>query len=320
MSVRKTDAITVGVLGAGAVGCYFGARLSQPSVHVTLVGRQAHVDAIARDGLVIHGATGTDVVEVDAATDITSIANVDIVLVTVKSVDSDAAADLIAAHVSPDALVVSLQNGVDNAWRLRARLPNPVVPAVVYVSTEMQSPGHVRHNGGGRLVAGTPLADDDQRAAAGALLDTLVDRFNEVGVPCVRSADVRVDLWTKLATNCAYNAISAITVLRYGVIASDEGARAVMTATTDELVAVAHADDVALPSETAHAAVSKIADVMPGALSSTAQDMQAGRRTEIDALNGYVVARGRALGVATPVNATLTMLVKLLERARHSSP
>lgn len=317
MSVRHAGAITVGVLGAGAVGCYFGARLSQPSVHVTLVGRQAHVDAIAQHGLVIHGANGTDAVEVDAATDITTIANVDVVLVTVKSVDTEAAAELIAAHVSPDALVVSLQNGVDNAWRLRARVPNAVVPAVVYVSTEMQAPGHVRHNGGGKIVVGTPLAADDQEPAAGARLDTLVDRFNGASVPCVRSADVRVDLWTKLATNCAYNAISAITGLRYGIIAADEKARAVMTATTDELVAVAHADDVALPSGAAHSAVWKIADVMPGALSSTAQDLQAGRRTEIDALNGYVVARGRALGVATPVNATLTMLVTLLERSRH---
>ncbi len=307
----------VGVLGAGAVGCYFGARLSQPSVHVTLVGRQRHVDAIARDGLVIHGADGTTVAHVDATTDIRTIASADAVLVTVKSADTDAAADLIVAHVSPDAVVVSLQNGVDNAWRLRARVPNPVVPAVVYVSTEMQAPGHVRHNGGGRIVVGTPLASIGEHAGASARLDTLVGRFNAVGVPCVRSADVRVDLWTKLATNCAYNAISAITGLRYGVIAADADARAVMTATTDELVAVAHADDVALPSDAAHAAVWKIADIMPGALSSTAQDLQAGRRTEIDALNGHVVRRGRALGVATPVNATLTMLVKLLERSRH---
>lgn len=316
MTVRRADAMTVGVLGAGAVGCYFGARLSQSSADVTLVARPRHVEAIARDGLMIQGVGGTEVVRVAASTDLTTIAGADVVLVTVKSVDTEASADLIAAHLSRETLIVSLQNGVDNAWRLRARVPNPVVPAVVYVSTEMDGPGVVRHNGGGRIVVGTPLASDAQHAASSARLETLVACFHEADVPCVRSADVRVDLWTKLATNCAYNAISAITALRYGIIASHAEARDVMTAATDELVEVAQADGVALLADAAHAAVWKIADVMPGALSSTAQDLQAGRRTEIDALNGYVVQRGRALGVATPTNRTLTVLVKLLERRR----
>lgn len=312
-----TKPLTVGVLGAGAVGCYFGARLAQRGVAVTLVARAAHAEAIVRDGLVVNGVERTDVVRVAATTDASAIAGADVVLVTVKSVDTEATADLIAAQISPDALIVSLQNGVDNAWRLRAHVPNAVVPAVVYVSTEMSGPGVVRHNGGGRIVVGTPLAADDRQAAASTRLDTVVSTFNHAGVPCVRSPDVRVDLWTKLATNCAYNAISAITSLRYGAIVAHAEARDVMTLVTDELVSVAQADGVALPAEAAHAAVWKIAEVMPGALSSTAQDLQAGRRTEIDDLNGYVLRRGRALGVPTPVNQALVMLVKLAERARR---
>lgn len=306
--------MTVGVLGAGAVGCYFGARLLQPGVAVTLVGRSVHAEAIARDGLVINGTERTDVVRIPMTTDIGEIAKADVVLVAVKSGDTDATAELIAARISSDALVVSVQNGVDNAWRLRERVPNAVVPAVVYVSTEMTAPGVVRHNGGGRLVVGTPLASTDQQAAASTRLDTLVEHFNRAGVPCARSADVRVDLWTKLATNCAYNAISAITGVRYGGIASRDDARQVMTEATDELVAVAQADGVALSAEVAHAAVWKIAEVMPGALSSTAQDVQAERPTEIDHLNGYVARRGRERGVPTPVNHALTVLVKMVER------
>lgn len=312
-----TQPLTVGVLGAGAVGSYFGARLAQGGVAVTLVARAAHAEAIVRDGLVVNSVERTDIVPVAATTDVSAITGADVVLVTVKSVDTEATADLIAAHISPGALIVSLQNGVDNAWRLRARVPNAVVPAVVYVSAEMSGPGVVRHNGGGRIVVGAPLVTDDRQVEASARLDTAVSNFNRAGVPCLRSLDVRVDLWTKLATNCAYNAISAITGLRYGAFAADPDAREVMTLVTDELVSVAQADGVALSAELAHAAVWKIAEVMPGALSSTAQDLQAGRRTEIDDLNGYVLRRGRALGVPTPVNQALVMLVKLAERARR---
>lgn len=307
---------TVGVLGAGAVGCYFGARLAQAGSMVTLVARAPHAEAIARNGLVVRSAGQTDVVHLAAATDASALAGTDVVLVTVKSGDTEATADLVAAHIAPDALVVSLQNGVDNAWRLRARVSNPVVPAVVYVSAEMAGPGIVQHNGGGRIVVGTPLADDGQAGTSSTRLDAFVARLNDAGVPCERSADVRVDLWTKLATNCAYNAISALTGLRYGAIVEHDEAREVMARTTDELVAVARADGVALSPEAAHDAVRKIIDVMPGALSSTAQDLQAGRRTEIDHINGYVVRRGRALGIPTPVNQTLKMLVTLAERAR----
>jgi 2-dehydropantoate 2-reductase len=314
-----TDGLTVGVLGAGAVGCYFGARLAQPGVDVTLVGRTKHVDVIAREGLTIMTRTGEpEVIRLAATTSIASIVHADVVLVTVKSFHTENTADLIAVHVSPEALVVSLQNGVDNAWRLRARVPHAVVPGVVYVSTEMPAPGVVQHNGSGRLVMGAPLTSDDRLQAANGRLDQLVERFNAAGVPCSRSSDIRVDLWTKLATNCAYNAISALSGLRYGVLASHDETRAVMTGATTELATVARADGVDLQEDTAHAAVRKIADVMPGALSSTAQDLQAGRPTEIDHINGYVVQRGRALGVTTPINQTLHALVKLAESARRT--
>jgi len=308
--------MTVGVLGAGAVGCFFGARLAQGGVDVALVARPQHQQAIARDGLVVVSGGTRDVVPMEVHTDVRGIASRDVVLVTVKSVDTEAAADLIAAHVPTETMVVSLQNGVDNAWRLQARLPrHAVVPGVVYVSAEMTGPGAVQHNGAGRLIVGAPLGWAEGDAAANAAVDRFVAACVAAGVPCARSADVRLDLWMKLATNCAYNAMSALTGLRYGVIAAREEARALMTAVTDELVAVAHAEGVALDAEAAHAAVWKIADVMPGALSSTAQDIQAGRRTEIDSLNGYVARCGAAKGVPTPANRTLAVLVRLREQA-----
>jgi 2-dehydropantoate 2-reductase len=216
---------------------------------------------------------------------------------------------------------------VDNAWRISARVPNPVVPAAVYVSVEMAGAGRLRHNGGGSLVLGRPL----RSCAAGALtasapeaasnitFHALVERLLAAGVPCRVSDDIRVDLWTKLTANCAYNAVSALTQLRYRHLVADEGTRDVMRMVTEENAAVAQADGVPVTVALLADAVRRIAEVMPEALSSTAQDLLLGRATEIGDLNGFVVRRGAALGVATPVNRTLQALVGLAERTRTAA-
>lgn len=306
------------VFGAGAVGCYYGARLAMAGAAVTLVARQAHVEAITAHGLIVEQRGGVATVPVEATTTPAALADADIVLVTVKSHDTEQAAAALAAHAPPRALILSLQNGVDNAWRLRARLPHAVVPAVVYVAAEMRAPGVVQHNGAGSLVIGAPLIDDDSPAAgdAGQRLAALVSLCRRAGVPCETSPDIRVELWTKLAANCAYNALAAITGERYGVLVDRADVREVMAAVTAELVAVAQADGVPLTHAAADASVQRIADTMRDAISSTAQDLRAGRRTEIGALNGVVVERGRAYGIATPVNATLLALVRVLEERR----
>jgi 2-dehydropantoate 2-reductase len=304
----------VGVMGAGAVGGFFGARLAQAGAAVTLIGRPAHVAAIAERGLELTSGGEVTLVPVAASTDVAALADADAVLVAVKSTDTDAVTTSLAAELAPDALIVSLQNGVDNAWRIRERGAQPVVPAAVYVSAEMTGPGKLRHNGGGQLVVGRPMATDE--SAAMARLDRLVALFATAGIPCRRSDDIRVDLWTKLTANCAYNAISALTGLRYRHLTADAGVREVMGQVIDEIAAVARADGVPVETDALHDAVRRIAEVMPEALSSTAQDLQRGRLTEIDHLNGYVVRRGVALGVPTPVNRTLQALVSLAERTR----
>lgn len=307
-------------MGAGAVGMFVAARLARAGSRVTAVARPAHVDAVRRDGLRVTSVEGPFTAHLEATTDAAALQACDVVLVCVKTVDTDATGDLLARVLRPDALVVSLQNGVDNAWRLRERMPQAVVPGVVYVSVEMSGPGQLRHNGGGRLIVGAPLASTEHAASARARLDTLQTIFEHAGVPCRLSDDVRVDLWTKLAANCAYNAISALSAQRYGRLVADEGIRRVMDLVTDEIAAVATADGIPVSRDALARAVAAIAEVMPQALSSTAQDIQAGRRTEIDDLNGFVVRRGEALGVSTPVNRTLQALVKFVETSRPHTP
>ncbi len=319
MTMAGDSTIRVGVMGAGAVGSYFGVRLAQAGVPVTLVGRPAHVEAIARRGLEFTSAGQTVLVPLAASADLAALSDVDVVLVCVKSGDTETVADALGAVLPPHVLLVSMQNGVDNAWRTSARVVNPVVPAAVYVSVEMTGAGSLRHNGGGSVVLGRPLHAAAPAAFADRALDALVAAFDHAGVSCRLSADIRVDLWTKLTANCAYNALSALTQLRYRHIAADAGTRDVMRLVTEENAAVAVAEGVPVTVEALAEAVRRIAEVMPEALSSTAQDLLLGRRTEIDALNGFVVRRGEALGVPTPVNRTLQALVSLAERSRPNA-
>jgi len=323
MSANARSALHVGVMGAGAVGSFFGAMLARAGVRVTLVGRAAHADAVNAAGLELTSAGQVTRVPMAASTDLAALRDAAVVLVCVKSVATEAVADALAKVVAPTALLVSLQNGVDNAWRTSARVANPVVPAAVYVSVEMTGAGCLRHNGGGSLVLGRPLVSPaagsgaaSSGAASHATFEALVDRLLAAGVPCRISDDIRVDLWTKLTANCAYNAISALAQLRYRYLVADEGSREVMRMVTDENAAVAQADGVPVTVEALADAVRRIAEVMPEALSSTAQDLQLGRPTEIGDLNGFVVRRGLVLGVPTPVNRTLQALVGLAERSR----
>ncbi len=289
------------VLGAGAVGGYYGGMLARAGQPVCLVGRAAHVDAIRARGLRLQTQTFDEHLRVQASTDAAAVAGAALVLVCVKSTDTLDAAAQMAPHLAPDAVVLSLQNGVDNAERLSQALGRAVLPAVVYVAAAMEGPGHVRHHGRGELVIGP----GPQAAALQAL-------FARAGVEVQVSGQVTSALWAKLVLNCVYNALSAITQMPYGRLVQGEAVPAVMRDAFDECVAVATADHVSLPP-TLWDDVLRIATTMPAQTSSTAQDLARGRRTEIDHLNGHIVRRGEALGIATPVNRALFALVRALE-------
>lgn len=293
------------VMGAGAVGCYFGGMLARAGHDVTFIARPQHVEAIRRDGLRMETKTFDERVQVAAVTEPSSVRDPDLVLFCVKSMDTEAAGRQLKPSLRPDTLVLCLQNGVDNAERLRTVLPeHEVAAAVVYVATEMAGPGHLKHHGRGELVIEPSTASERVAQALAA-----------AGVPTEVSANVRGALWLKLIINCAYNAVSAIAQQPYGENVKGEGMWDVMRDVVDECLAVARADGVQVPGD-AHDVTRKLVDSMPSQYSSTAQDLARGKPTEIDFLNGYVVRRGQALGVATPANRVLWALVKLLERKR----
>jgi len=292
----------IAVMGAGAVGCYYGGMLARAGHEVMLIGRPRHVEAIRRNGLLLDTQSFKAHIPMQASTEASAVAGAALVLFCVKSTDTESAAAEMCPYLEPGALLLSLQNGVDNANRLQAALPEQEVAAsVVYVASEMAGPGHVKHNGRGELV----IARSSASAQIAAMLIA-------AGVPTEVSDNVPGALWAKLILNCAYNALSAISQLPYGRLVQGEGVPEVLRYVVQECLAVAQASGVTVPGDVG-SAVERIAQSMPNQFSSTAQDLARGKRSEIDHLNGHVMCRGEALGIPTPVNRTLHTLVKLIE-------
>lgn len=294
----------IAVMGAGAVGCYFGALLARAGHEVTFIGRPAHVAAIEAQGLLLDSRSFKGFVPAKAVSDPAAIDPPDLVLFCVKSADTEPAGRALAPRLRPDTAILSLQNGVDNAERLGAVLDRPVIPAVVYVGTEMAGPGHVRHHGRGELLIGA--APESER---------LAQMLSAAQIPTEISAAIDAALWQKLILNCAYNALSAVAGISYGAMLEVQGTEAVIAAVVEECVAVAKACGVVVPADMLQKTLG-LAATMPNQMSSTAQDLARGKPSEIDFLNGHVVRKGLETGVPTPTNLALQVMVRLAERSR----
>jgi len=303
----------VAVVGAGAVGCYFGGMLARAGVPVTLIGRRVHMEAIAREGLLLEGLRVHERIPLRTSTEISAAGQCEVVLFCVKTVDTESAAIALHPHVRADSLVISLQNGVDNVDRIRSATGIEAVAGVVYVAAAMAGPGHVKHSGRGDLILGGRggRAPDKQ-------ISDIARMFEEAEVPCRVSGSVQEDLWAKMIMNCAFNAISALGRSRYLLMVRFQPVRELMRMVVGEAVAIARAENVHLSEAEMTDAAYRLGEAMAGALSSTAQDLNRGKSTEIDSLNGYVVRKGEALGIPVPVNRTLYALVKLLEQSQTS--
>jgi len=298
----------IAVVGAGAVGGYFGGMFARAGAPIVFIGRKHFVDAVQVNGLVLDTSDGQERIAAEATTDMSAIRDCSLILFSVKAHDTAEAAKQKAPFVSPDATVVCLQNGVDNVERVRAAANVTVLPAAVYVAVSIPEPGRVKHLARGDLIIGPPSTRTTKVA----------DAFIRAGISCRISENIEGELWLKLLRNCALNAISALGHARYGQIAQSPNAKRLMEHIVDEVLAVARAAGVVLPGvhdrASGMAAAMEIATQMADAFSSTAQDLNRGRPTEIDALNGYISRRGAQLGVPVPVNHALFTLVKLAER------
>jgi 2-dehydropantoate 2-reductase len=300
----------IAVVGAGAVGGYFGGMLARAGAPVVFVGRPAFVDAVNRGGLILDTTEFKESVQVQAASELAAAEGAEIVLFSVKTTDTAATARALAPLLRQDALLVSLQNGVDNAEQIHVASGLHALAAAVYVAASVPSPGTVKHVGRGDLVVGPK-----NRATL-----RIQELFERARVPCKISDHLAAELWTKLVWNCGLNAISALGKATYGEILASKDARQLIEGAIFEVLFVAKAAGVHLPlfedPKVALARAYQVAEQMAATRSSTAQDLMRGKRTEIDSLNGFIVRKGGELGVPTPINHALFALVKLAENAK----
>jgi 2-dehydropantoate 2-reductase len=297
----------VAVVGAGAVGGYFGGLLARAGAPVIFIGRPAFADAVKQNGLFLDTVQFQERVKVEASTDLAAARGAEIVLFCVKTTDTAETARALAKVLSKDAVIISMQNGVDNAQQIEAASGMKALPAAVYVAASVPAPGTVKHVGRGDLVLG-PQNEITERVAA---------VFTRGKVPCRISENLAGELWTKLVWNCALNAVSALGKVTYGEILASADAKQLLETTVYEVLTVARASGIQPAGledpKAALAGAYKVAESMAATRSSTSQDMMRGKKTEIDSLNGFIVRRARELNVPAPVNHALFTLVKLAE-------
>jgi 2-dehydropantoate 2-reductase len=294
------------VMGAGAVGSYYGALLARDGHAVTMVARGPHLDALRGRGAVV--VRESDGRRWEAP--VTGLARPeggpwDLAIVTTKSHHTLTAAEALRAATDPGTPVLSLQNGVENVGRIAS------VVGVAYVGLRVEEPGVVRHEAQGWVRIGHP-AEPERAASAHAIVDGSWD--------VTLSQDIVRDLWHKLLWNAGFNAICAVTGATAGEALATPASERLVREAMAEVVAVAAAHGVTLTD----ADVDEMAAPDPALLAyrpSTARDLDAGKRLERDALCGFLAREGARLGVPTPVNAVLDALLALQEdRKRAGDP
>ena len=285
------------IVGAGGVGGYFGAKLARAGMTVTFLARGAHLEAIRRNGLTVRSAVdGESHVRVEAVDRVDGTAPVDVVLLCVKSFDTDAAVDAIRPTVGADTAVLSLQNGVDNEAKIDAILGRGhAVGGAAYVFATIESPGVIVHRFAGRIVFGE--LDGVTRPRT----ERLLDAFGRAGVPAEVSTDIQRVLWEKYLMICAQAGMTAMTRCPIGVIRETPDTWRMYGAIVEELARVGRAAGVPLPPDVVDRITKAAAALAPDAYSSLYHDLVHGRRLELDALHGYAVRLGERLGVPTPM-------------------
>ena len=302
----------IAVVGAGAMGSVFGGLLAAGGCDVWLVdGWQEHVDALRRDGLRIEVGESQRIVPVNATTDPARVGPVDLVLVQVKSTETDAAVRRSRPLVGDETTFLTLQNGLGNREAIAAVVGEErALAGVTYDSAAMVGPGHVRHTN----VSRTYVGEMDGRTTP--RVERIAATFSAAGIPTSVS-DSLLDLqWGKLLVNAAANAVAAIAGCTAGELARHASARELTRLVAEETATVARAVGAHLPDDPAakvHQALAAAGDSKPSML----QDVERGRWTEIDAINGAVVRAGEGVGVPTPYNRCLTLLVRAIEARQH---
>jgi len=297
----------IAVMAAGAVGGYFGARLAAAGHDVTFIARGVQLDAIRTDGLKVESTLGdVHLKDAQATDDPAGVGPVDIVLFAVKLWDTEKAAEMTRPLVGPETRVITLQNGVDSVERIAPILgPDNVLGGTAHIACVMAAPGHIRHSSQfARLRCGRIDGRHDP------VLARFAEAAQAAGIDMAVSDSIDLDRWKKFVFLAALAGATGATRRPLGAILADADTRALLFNLMREVIAVARAKGVVLPSDFFDEQVKFAEHAPPTMKASMLHDLERGNRLELDWLTGRVVALGRAHGVPTPANDVVYAVLK----------
>ncbi len=302
------------IVGAGSVGGFFGAHLAAHHPHVSFLLRPRTLEAVQQRGLTIRSAGGTFTVHPPAAADPRELARPDLIILGVKAYDLDEALTQLEPVLTDRTVILTLQNGVDTEDRILARLHRDcVVGGVAFIYSKIVEPGVIDHYKKGAVAVGELLGHKSERVLQ------IADLFKQAGIGCQIAEDIRRSKWEKMCWNCVFNPITVLINDRVAKAIEHPEMLGVIRQIVGEVAAVSAAVKVPLAPDMADKVVrwtQEIRDIH----TSMYDDWKAGRPTEIDVLNGYIVRLGREHGIPTPVNEALTAMIKTIaERERSGS-
>ncbi len=303
------------VVGAGAVGGYFGVLLARGGHEVAFVARGANLAALRAYGLRVELGKETWHLAAPAAVEDPAAAPPpELVLVCVKSYDTAAVAAALRPAVRPDTIVLSLQNGVENEDMLASvlNLP-PLMLALTQIGVALTAPGVVRFSGRGNILFGEP----DGRPSARA--EIVRAALMQAGIPADIRADIQAAVWEKLAWNAGFNAVTAITRTTVAEALAVRATRDLVATAMEEVDAVATALGIPVRRRRTARVLADSTSALPDFQTSMLQDLLRGRRLEYDAITGAVVRAAERVGVAVPVNRALLALLARLDPGGRTS-
>jgi 2-dehydropantoate 2-reductase len=302
------------IVGAGAVGGFFGAHLAKHHPHVSFVLRPRTLHAVHHNGLTVRSANGTFTVRPAVAGDPRDLPKPDLIILATKAYDLDPALDQLAPVLTDRTVLLTLQNGVDVEERVLARVKRGhVVGGVAFIYSKIAEPGVIEHYKRGAITIGELTGETSPQAIQIAAL------FTQAGLSCRISEDIRRTKWEKMCWNCAFNPLTVVIDDRISKALDQPHMLRTIEKVVGEVVTIAAALNVSLPSDMAEKVLrwsQEIRDIH----TSMYDDWKSGRATEIDSLNGYIVKRGYQLGIPTPLNEALTAIVKVMTESVRQRP
>jgi 2-dehydropantoate 2-reductase len=301
--------VSVAVVGAGAMGCLYGAALYRGGAEVVLVDvNDAHIAAINSHGLQLDTRGGFEEIPLWAYRPEDLAGPVDLILLFTKTFHTDAALEGVAAAIGPETHVLTLQNGLGNDEAVARHVARDrVIAGISTLPSDLVGPGRVRSHGEGGSQIYPAFGGDP------AFAQEIADRLTAGGLPTTLAPDIQAAIWGKAIFNATMNTLCALTRRTPGFLGAQEESRALIHAAVEEGVAAAQACGVNVDGGKIHALTQVSVTDHADHEASMLQDVKAGRRTEVDAIAGAIVRAATAQGVACPVLETLWRLVKLEE-------